>query len=341
MMFFLPREKVEKLRSLCQRTLTSSQITLRDLSALIGKLRATSPAIFPAPLQLRGLQQDLVQAQQQKFHYDFSILINEEGREELNWLVKNLDLWNGSPLQFPPPDLTIFSDAAKTGGWGAACQGKSTGGVWSEEESNLDINMQELLAAELAILTFTKDTKPKSIHLRIDNTTALSYLTKMGGTKCPELTKISKRIWSYLFSHGITLTVEWISTKLNTRADFESRNVQDSSEWKLCPDIFRRLCQRLGQPNLDLFASRTSHQLPRYISWKDDPQCWSVGAFQQEWTGNFPYAFPPQPRGPKVLYNASLHNDLRDIDRIITQKTEFTGSTNDISRTSKYNETKF
>ena len=40
----------------------------------------------------------------------------------------------------------------------------------------------------------------------------------------------------------------------------------------------------------------------------------------------------PQPRGPKVLYNASLHNDLRDIDRKITQKTEFTGSTNDISR---------
>ena len=49
----------------------------------------------------------------------------------------------------------------------------------------------------------------------------------------------------------------------------------------------------------------------------------------------------PQPRGPKVLYNVSLHNDLRDIDRKITQKTEFTGSTNDISRTSKYNETKF
>ena len=83
--------------------------------------------------------------------------------------------------------MIIFSDAAKTGGWGAACGGKTTGGVWSAEEDGLDINMQELLAAELAILTFTKERKPKSIHLRIDNTTALSYLVKMGGTRCPEM----------------------------------------------------------------------------------------------------------------------------------------------------------
>ena len=103
-----------------------------------------------------------------------------------------MDLWNRSPLQFP--DLTIFSDVAKTRGWGAACQGKSTGGVWFKEKSNLDINMQKLLAADLAILKFTKDINPGSNHLRIDNTTALSYLTKMGGTKCPILTKISKRI---------------------------------------------------------------------------------------------------------------------------------------------------
>ena len=62
----------------------------------------------------------------------------------------------------------------------------------------MDINMQELLAAELAILTFTKDRKPRSIHLRIDNTTALSNLVKMGGTKCPDLSRIAKRIWAYL-----------------------------------------------------------------------------------------------------------------------------------------------
>ena len=63
MTFSLPVEKTEKLRDLCQETLNSPQITLRELSSLIGKLRATAPAIIPAPLQLRYLQQVLIKAQ--------------------------------------------------------------------------------------------------------------------------------------------------------------------------------------------------------------------------------------------------------------------------------------
>ena len=53
--------------------------------------------------------------------------------------------------------------------------------MWTKKEASLNINIQELLAAELAIKTFTKEEKPRSIHIRIDNTTALSYLVKMGG----------------------------------------------------------------------------------------------------------------------------------------------------------------
>ena len=116
MKFYLPMEKVTKFRSLCQKTLTSPQITLRDLSSLIGTLRSTSPAIFPAPLHLRGLQQVCIQAQNQNRPYDSLVLLSNEGLEELDWWIKNLDLWNGCPLSFPPPEMIIFSDAAKTGG---------------------------------------------------------------------------------------------------------------------------------------------------------------------------------------------------------------------------------
>ena len=45
--------------------------------------------------------------------------------------------------------VDFFSDAAKTGGWGAACRARITGGPWSTQVSVLDINMQELLATEL------------------------------------------------------------------------------------------------------------------------------------------------------------------------------------------------
>ena len=118
-----------------------------------------------------------------------------------------------------PPDIIIQSDAAKTGGWGASCGPTQTGGTWNVREANLDINIQELIAAELAIKTFTKSAKVKSIHIQIDNTVALSYLVKMGGTGNMHMNAITKRIWNYLIENNISLTAEWIPTHLNIWAD--------------------------------------------------------------------------------------------------------------------------
>ena len=51
MTIHLPSNKTTALMSLCEQTLISTQITLRDLSKLIGKLRSTAPAITPAPFR--------------------------------------------------------------------------------------------------------------------------------------------------------------------------------------------------------------------------------------------------------------------------------------------------
>jgi len=76
---------------------------------------------------------------------------------------------------------------------------------------------------------------------------------------------ISKEIWEYLLSRKIMLTVEYLPGVENVVADRESRQIQDSSEWKLNTQVFKKLCQLRGTPEIDLFASRVSHQLPRYI----------------------------------------------------------------------------
>ena len=39
-----------------------------------------------------------------------------------------------------------------------------------------------------------------------------SYLIKMGGTKNPTMTKISKSIWMFLLKKNIQLTAQWIPT---------------------------------------------------------------------------------------------------------------------------------
>jgi len=59
-----------------------------------------------------------------------------------------------------------------------------------------------------------------------------------------------------------------IPAPLNVLADKEPRNVKDSSEWKLEPQSFQRIIPALGNPEIDLIASRVSVQIPCYMAWK-------------------------------------------------------------------------
>ena len=50
-------------------------------------------------------------------------------------------------------------------------------------------------------------------------------------------------------------------------SEVPERYQKDSSEWKLCPLSFSKIGQILGKkPEIDLFASRLSNQLPSYYS---------------------------------------------------------------------------
>ena len=138
--------------------------------------------------------------------------------------------------------MVLQTDASKTG-WGASCQGLTTRGVWSKQERSLHINVLELLVVKLALLSFTKKREVRPIHFQIDNTTALRYLKKMGGVKSLEMIKLSKEIWNYLLSRGVTVTTKYLPSNLNIIADRESREKIDSSEWKLDPKVFQGLVQ--------------------------------------------------------------------------------------------------
>ena len=57
--------------------------------------------------------------------------------------------------------------------------------------------------------------------------------------------------------------------------------------------IFHRINQRLGPLKVDLFASRLTHQLPMYISWRPDPMAMATDALTMNWAGLRAYANPP------------------------------------------------
>ena len=112
--FSLPPAKMENLKTLYKETLQKERISVRNLASMIGKLMATAPAFTAAPLQVRFLQnsinQQLLESNQ---NYELTITLKTLAKEELRWWLENMNLRNGNPIKIQPPDLIIYSDAAK------------------------------------------------------------------------------------------------------------------------------------------------------------------------------------------------------------------------------------
>ena len=90
----------------------------------------------------------------------------------------------------------------------------------------------------------------------------------------------------------------WISAahipgKDNIEADHQSRILQDATEWKLHPELFQKIVDKFGKPDIDLFASRINRQLKSYVSWHPEPETMAVNDFSLTWNNKFFYMFPP------------------------------------------------
>ena len=83
----------------------------------------------------------------------------------------------------------IIQTGASLAGWGAVSNRVQTSGQWSEEDRTLHINVLQLLAIKLGLISLTKGK-----HFQIDSRAALSYLLKMGETKNKQMIKLSKDI---------------------------------------------------------------------------------------------------------------------------------------------------
>lgn len=178
-------------------------------------------------------------------------------------------------------------------GWGASCQEVTTGGAWTAQETWFYINYLELLAAFLSLKTFLADRRNLNVLLQMDNVTAIAFINQMGGTHSTLLSSLAVEIWEWCLARVITIHAEHLPGKLNTRADWESRHVNDSSDWRLRRDIFLQLEAKWGPFSIDLFASRMNAQLPVYCSWRPDPAALSVDALTIPWRDQFGYLFPP------------------------------------------------
>lgn len=83
------------------------------------------------------------------------------------------------------------------------------------------------------------------------------------GTRSQSLMKEAFRLGLWAEMHLNSLRVDHISEAIHSQVDALSCHQIDLSEWSLTAPLFHEVASQFGLPLIDLFASKSNHQVPR------------------------------------------------------------------------------
>ena len=288
----LTDKKADKILQFCLYFSPEGKaFTIREVASLIGSLISSCPGVEYGRLHYRSIERDkIISLKASKGNFETKMLLSGESREELQWWIQNVKLAYRN-LQHGPPNVVIFTDASAIG-WGAKLEGgMRTQGIWSASEAAMHINILEMLAVKLSLMSLLADKTHCLIRIMSDNTT-VCYINDMGGSKSVECHRLAKNIWSWAIPRNIWLSAAHVPGVKNVSADELSRQLNLQLEWTVSPSVFHAISACFGAPVIDLFASRLTALLPEYVSWQPDPMAKYIDAFKIDWKQFSFYAFP-------------------------------------------------
>ena len=287
-------DHIARLRSTAGEFLSSADPPAGIWLLLLGMLSSLSHLVPGGRLRMRSLQLCLHQSWDRVDQSTRIPLVSglPPGSEVVAALAPS--------LRQVSPDLDFWSDTSDVS-WGAHLGLLTASGLWSLEEIQLSINARELLAVRRGLLHFQSSLVGKTVSVFCDNSTAVTYLRKEGGTRSPFLNSLAQGILCWSESLSVRLAPQFIPGSLNMLADTLSRPHQlPHTEWSLNPEVFQSL-RRQWPAQIDLFATSENHQCSIYFSPFRDPLAAGTDAFLQSWDGLQAYVFPPWSIIPKVL----------------------------------------
>ena len=293
----LPASKVARITQLCQNLLKSDKCTIQTLSEVVGTMNAYCNAVEYGRIHCRNLEILKNEGlKQNSGSFEASVTLSDACRSDCQWWIDNAHKYKRS-IDHGNPSIILYTDAStggdnSVGGWGAKRGALTTGGQWSYEESHNNINVLEMFACYFGLKSLCKHDRRCHIQIMCDNTCAISYVNNMGGTKSLECNAIAQKIWKWAIETENWISVTYVPSADN-EADESSRSFHDTTEWKLNEAVFQSICEILGHPDIDLFASRLNNQIDKYVSWGPDPSSFHVDAFSMEWANALFYIFPP------------------------------------------------
>ena len=280
-----------------------SSTTCHQLQVFLGHMTAVIPAVPLVRLHSRHLQIALSSVYESPADSQKVVPLSEECLRDLRWVASRSSvdcaapMW---PLSQEDCEAEVSTDASDVG-WGIYWDGRLHRGNWGAD-ALLHINVKELMTLRIFLQQFYLPSGRFVQHLlwRTDNTTALAYIRKEGGTHSLPLLEVAREILLLASSLSLRILPVFIPSEENLLADAASR-FQQLPDWHLHPSAFQMLTDRWGHPVIDLFATSASTHLPTYFAWGLDDLALASDALAQNWDFCLAYAFPPPPLLPRAI----------------------------------------
>jgi hypothetical protein len=291
----VPDEKIEKICHEATRFLKATSCQLPLAESLMGKLVSVEKVVPWGRLHFRMFQKQLLS--ELKWGRSFRMYrLNQGARDDLRWWADahHLRIWTTARQRVP--QVVVHTDASLHG-WGATGDDWCLKGDWSfQTKIRFHINLLELQAVKNVLLLEPHRVAGKVVRFMIDNSSVVYYINKQGGTRSSSLAEATRQLLLLAESLDCELQAVHIKGELNVLADMLSRtSLVLKTEWRLSVKSFNWLCtvSAWGVPEVELFANRLNHHLPRFFSPCVDQEAEATDALVSKWPRATCYAFPP------------------------------------------------
>ena len=273
-----PDSFLGSLTSVLSRLSTSTVMPACKISSIISRISHVAPFIHHGRLHLRFLQFWIKrQWSQHQQSWDTQIQLDAEFLAHLSWYNRR-DVFLGVPLHLPEPSLFFFTDVFLTG-WGASWQHLQLTGQWSNQESSQHINWLELEAIRLTLLQWGTQWRNQTVRVYCDNSMAVAYIHKQGGTHSISLFNKTLELFHLLDQYVILLIPTHLPGARNVTADALSGiNSPSPTEWRIPQETLSNLFSVLGTPLVHMFAMAENKVTLVFVSPYPGNRAWDLDA---------------------------------------------------------------
>ena len=296
---FAPDHKLKDTKKSAKSLFKKGSCSVRVLASLLGKISAVAQAVLPWRLCSRALLLNKNRVLKATKNWESVVHLSRESLDELLFWTNKVQEFNGRNILSLEPDWITVSDSSQKSFAGMEIQPQSNDPFILVEDWNLELqemhnNFLETLASTETIKNFIlqRDLRDGILLHKVDNTTAVSYLSKQGG-RFPHISAPVQELWHLCLDRHIELRSAHIpGQEVLKDADFLSRMKDKQSEWSLPIQVFQILQDLWGPFPVDCFATQFNTHLQQFYSWWKDPKALAWDAMTQPWPNNS-YLFPP------------------------------------------------